>query len=155
LITDGEPYADGVSQSKLKAEIEQQVQSLAPGRLLFTLAVFGFSDERHTNYWRKGWGTFWERLASKDSNGANHAYLLLSDDEAVKKVLAVLSELIPPVSPPGNPNPTTSSYVTPAYLRALNFTIDFQVPILPLSSIDIRDPDSNRVAVTAAGSGGA
>lgn len=138
LITDGAPYAEGVSDATIRAEIEQWAGQLQQDAGLFTFMVYGLNDGS-SNYWQTEWGEFWRRLASADSqDGEGLAFLLAGAEEAGKKINAVLSEYIPPGASTGG---STDTYTVPAYLKALSFIVDFDVPHLPDSVIDVRGPD--------------
>lgn len=150
LMTDGASYyAKDVPAATLKTEVEAQIHKLEQMSQVLTFLVFGFNDA--SDYWNQGWGDFWDHLTTKDpQTQAGRAYRLLSDDQAVDKVVELVSGIIPPVTAV---SPAGERYVAPAYLRALDFTINFKTPGVPLSAIDIRDPDGHPISVTA-GTGG-
>jgi hypothetical protein len=149
LITDGAPYAEGVAFSTLRNEIEMRARTLAQPPLDARLIVFALKDAG-SRYWQE-WGEFWRRLAARDpQTGAGHAYLLDEPSTVVDDLLAVLGEFIPPVTKAVQ----SASYAAPAYLQALDFTINFKVPWLPLTDIEIRDPNNQRLAASAITAGG-
>ncbi len=145
LITDGAPYAEGVNQNVLRAEIESWTGQLKGDGSPFKFMVFGLNDGE-TDYWQLSWGDFWSRVASPDpKDGEGLAFLLAGAEEAGEKVNAVLSEFIPPST---GARAGADTYTVPAYLKGLNFTIDFGVPDLPDSAIDVRGPDGLPLVLT-------
>ena len=147
LITDGKPSAKGVKESHMLAEIEAWTGRITRDADLARFLVFGFSDSS-SNYWERKWGAFWRGVASRDTQSPEGlAFLIGRDEDAVLKIGEVLSELIPPaVTTAGE-----DTYTAPAYLKSLNFTIDYSKPYLPVGEIKILDPSGNLLQLSDAG----
>lgn len=145
LITDGQSYAAGVTPQAMKNEIESNTKKILSSAKFLNLLVFGFNDA--SRYWQQGWGDFWENQATKDPlTGMGHAYLIRDHEEAVGKILSLTSEFIPPHT---TDIVAASAYAAPAYLKALDFTIDFRIPSIPLKDIQILDPDGHSIPIIA------
>ncbi len=148
LITDGAPYADGVSGSQMFREVDQWSETFKQSADSVTFVVFGLQGQGDTKYWDKHWGGYWKKYASVDpQSGQGLAFKVDTsnplDVKVAEKVWEVVNELIPP----GVSGPVSyDTYTAPAYLKALNFTIDYaSSPWLPEGEIQVLAPDGSRL----------
>ncbi|WP_133510188.1 vWA domain-containing protein [Candidatus Thiosymbion oneisti] len=146
LITDGAPYAKGVAEPQMRAEIDDWTARIERDPTLAKFLVFGFNDA--SNYWDNKWGAYWLSKASRDAQSQEGlAFLIDRHEDPVRKIREVLSELIPP----GATTASGDIYTAPAYLKALSFTIDYFRPYLPASEIRVLDPAGKRLTLTDRG----
>lgn len=143
MVTDGASYSKWMSAESLKREAIEEITALKSAADHTHFAVFGINDA--SRYWQEGWGGFWRALASKDPiDGRGHAWLLRSADDAVDKITSVLTELIPPATA----TTTNTAFAMPGYVKGVAFNVDFKFPNIPLSTINITDPDGTRYPLT-------
>ncbi|QQO56177.1 MAG: VWA domain-containing protein [Thiohalocapsa sp. PB-PSB1] len=143
MVTDGMPSAKGANGVQ-RSEIETWTRRIKQDATFSKFFVFGFNDA--SNYWENAWGDIWRRAATPDQDGEGGAYLIRSDEDAVDVIADYLKEIIAPgiATTPG----ITDFYTAPAYLKGLNFYIDYQQPYLPDNRINVLDPDGNRLPTT-------
>ncbi|WP_089723733.1 vWA domain-containing protein [Candidatus Thiosymbion oneisti] len=153
LITDGQPYARGISEQQQQQEIEAWTARIEEDANFKRFLVFGFNDASH--YWQNEWGAFWRSVATPDTWSPEGLAFLIDrdqdtverDQDTVEKIHEVLTELIPP----GATTASGDIYTAPAYLKALSFTIDYFRPYLPASEIRVLDPAGKRLTLTDRG----
>jgi len=144
LITDGQPYARNVGESKMLAEIDEWTDRISRDADFARFIVFGFSDSS-TDYWENKWGAYWRSVTTRDTQSSEGlAFLIGRQEDAVKKIDEVLIDLIPP----GATASGEDTYTAPAYLKALSFTIDYFKPRLPAREIRVLDPSGNPLPLT-------
>ena len=148
LITDGKPTAKDAEENVQRTEIDAWAQRLSKDDSFAQFMVFGFNDA--SRYWEDGWGAYWRRAATPDpEDGEGAAYLIRDDEDVVSKISHTLTEVIAPgvATEAGD----DAFYTAPAYLKGLNFNIDFSKPYLPDSAIQVLDPDGARLLTTDRG----
>ena len=135
LITDGKSYAAGVSASKMLQETEQHVKSFPTGTVFMVLGLNDASE----HYWNED-SPRWRRLASKDSTGDGLAFLARREEDVIPNLLELLSTVVLP-----SPLITEDDFHTvPPYLRAMHLVVDFDQPGLPITEVNILDPQGQR-----------
>ena len=150
LITDGAPYAAGVSPSQMDREVRQWASIYPRASDSLKFVVFGLEDQG-SNYWDERWEEYWKSVASVDpQSGQGLAFKVDTskpeDVRVAEKLAEVLHELIPP-GVAGQPG-SYDTYSAPAYLKALRFTIDYaSSPWLPEAAIKVLAPDGSRLPV--------
>lgn len=139
LITDGAPYAAGVDAKQIASEIEAWSRRISSDSTFAKFLVFGFNDQ--SRYWENQWGAYWMKSATRDPKSSEGlAFKIDKDDNAVKEITSVLSELIPPGVVAGSED----TYTAPAYLKQLSFSIDFFQPHLPEADIKVFGPPDGK-----------
>ena len=150
LITDGAPYAAGVSPSQMDREVRQWAGTYPRDSDLLKFVVFGLEDQG-SNYWDERWEDYWKSVASVDPQSEQGLAFKVDtsnpkDVRVAEKLAEVLNELIPP-GVDGQPA-SYDTYSAPAYLKALRFTIDYaSSPWLPEAAIKVLAPDGSRLPV--------
>lgn len=149
LITDGQPSVAKVnkkyrmSQAELTNEIQRHVTGFNQLSQGVAFIVFGFND-KSSRYWKNQWGSFWKSQATVDpGTGIGHAYLLNPPENGVVDAVAKIGELASEFIMPTSKSTSNDTYVAAPYLKALELTIDFFVPGLPKSAIEIKDPEGD------------
>jgi hypothetical protein len=143
LITDGMPYVSGqdgkpIPPAQLKKEIQDKVKGLpASDTILFS---FGINDA--DDYWDKGYGNFWDLIATATSDNKKnrgHAQKLNNDKELFVQILPLITRY---TNPPGLEIIHGDTLDCPPYLKSLQFIVEYPRSHMKVSQcVEITQPD--------------
>jgi uncharacterized protein YegL len=144
LITDGKPYTNTLSESELLRQARDAVRQFAGRVPEVKFGVVGLGDTE-SRYWysacdQQGCGQFWKDLTTKAPDGQGIAYLANPYSRFEPLLNDVYRKLTGREGACGQDNAAV-----PPYLRALNLTVSFSQYGLPLSALDIHDPQGNKI----------